>query len=128
MKAFFDSIAHGFEAVGLHPVLGAFIVGAVIAFIFARRSSADVADIAAHKLPAASLPMGASFKSNVTLADKTSLTIDERSVELPAEVLAQIRAGNKIEPIKALRAATGVDLKTAKEIVDKIAASPMARQ
>lgn len=39
MEAFLDSIAAWFRSFGLHPVLGAFIAGALIAFVFAYRRS-----------------------------------------------------------------------------------------
>ena len=42
MTAFLDSIANWFQSVGVHPVLGAFMAGAVIAFVFAYRRSPPV--------------------------------------------------------------------------------------
>jgi ribosomal protein L7/L12 len=41
-------------------------------------------------------------------------------VEISPEVMAPIRNGNKIEAIKALRNASGLDLKAAKAAVEAI--------
>ena len=126
MKVFLDSISHAFEAMGLHPVLGAFIVGVVLTFIFARRRK-DHDDRQLPGLSSASLPVGVSFKKEITHTGDMSLTIDGRTVQVPPQVLTHIAAGNKVEAIKALRAAAGLDLKAAKQIVDKLAAAPIMR-
>ncbi len=41
------------------------------------------------------------------------------SVELPVEALAALQAGNKIEAIKLVRTARRLDLKDAKDLVDR---------
>ncbi len=49
--------------------------------------------------------------------------------ELPVEALAALQAGNKIEAIKVVRVARRVDLKDAKDIVDRyVAACPLLQQ
>jgi ribosomal protein L7/L12 len=46
-------------------------------------------------------------------------------VDLPVEALAALQAGNKIEAIKLVRAARSLDLKDAKDLVDRyVAAQP----
>jgi ribosomal protein L7/L12 len=40
-------------------------------------------------------------------------------VELPVEALAALQSGNKIEAIKLLRVARRIDLKDAKDLVDR---------
>ena len=127
MNAVVDSIARAFETIGLHPVLGAFIAGAVIAYVFARRSSRDAAAPGAHGLQTHSAAPSVAFKSIVSNTEDISLTVNGRNINLPRDVMNLIRAGNKIDAIKVLRAAAGVDLKTAKELVDQLAASPAAR-
>ncbi len=42
--------------------------------------------------------------------------------ELPTEALAALQTGNKIEAIKVVRAARGLDLKDAKDLVDRYVA------
>lgn len=42
--------------------------------------------------------------------------------ELPTEALAALQTGNKIEAIKVVRAARGLDLKGAKDLVDRYVA------
>lgn len=50
-------------------------------------------------------------------------------IELPVEAVAALRSGNKIEAIKAVRAARRLDLKDAKDLVDRyIAAQPGLQQ
>lgn len=127
MNAFFDSIARAFETIGLHPVLGAFIAGAVIAYVFARRSSRDAAAPGSHGLKTHSTAPSVAFKSVVSNAEDISLTVNGRNINLPREVMNLIRAGSKIEAIKVLRVAAGADLKTAKDLVDQFAASPIGR-
>ena len=127
MKVFFDSIARAFESIGVHPVLGAFIVGATIAYLLTRRRSVDAELPDARGHVGGSPPLSASFKANLMDTNHMSLTVDGRTVEIPAEVLTHIRAGNKIAAIKVLHVIPGVDLKSAKQIVEQIAASPIAR-
>ena len=46
-------------------------------------------------------------------------------IELPVEALAALQGGNKIEAIKVVRAAHRLDLKDAKDLVDRyVAAQP----
>lgn len=127
MKAFFDNIADAFEAIGVHPVLGAFIAGLIIAYIFSRRRSTDAELPGAGGHTGAAMPMGVSFKTDVSQANGMSLTVNGRTVDVPAEVMAHIRGNDKIAAIKLLRASARVDLKTAKQIVDAFAAAPMTR-
>ena len=61
-------------------------------------------------------------------AASAKLTIDGRTVEFSPEVMVHIRAGNKIEAIKALRNSSGLDLKAANEAVEAMADSPAMRQ
>ena len=124
MNAFFDSIAHAFEAMHVHPVLGAFIAGAVIVFVFMRASSRDPADPGVHAPASVAPPASVAIKSNIYQTENIPVMVNGRKVEFPPEVMTLIRAGNKIDAIKAVRTATGLDLKEAKEIVDKLAASP----
>lgn len=44
------------------------------------------------------------------------------AAQLPTEALAALQAGNKIEAIKQVRAARGLDLKEAKDLVDRYVA------
>jgi hypothetical protein len=115
--------SRAFEAAGIRPVPGAFIAGLIIAFIFMRRRSRDAELPGAGGQMGAAMPMGVSFKTGVSQTDSMSLTVD-----VPAAVMPHIRAGDQIAAIKLLRASAGVGLKTAKQIVDTIRASPLARQ
>lgn len=50
-------------------------------------------------------------------------------IELPVEALAALQSGNKIGAIKAVRAAQRLDLKDAKDLVDRyVAAQPGLQQ
>ncbi len=102
---------------------GAFIAGSIIAFIFMRRRSRDAELPGAGGQMGAAMPMDVSFKTGVSPTDSMSLTVD-----VTAAVMPHIRAGDQIAAIKLLPASAGVHLKTAKQIVDTIRASPLARQ
>jgi hypothetical protein len=126
MTAFLDGIAKWFQSIGVHPVLGAFMAGVVIAFVFAYRRSPPV-----ELTPGAPAPVArALLAESESVASQTAnakVTIDGRTVEIPPQVMAHIRNGHKIEAIKALRNASGLDLKAAKAAVDSIADSPAMR-
>ena len=125
MTAFLDSIAKWFQSVGVHPVLGAFLAGVVIAFVFAYRRSPSV------ELPPggpAARPMFTDGGSAASPVAGTKLNINGRSVGFSPEVMAYIRADKKIEAIKALRHSSGLDLKSAKDAVEAMAESPGMRQ
>lgn len=130
MKAFFDSIALGFESMGVHPVLGAFLVGAVIAFVFARRrSTSSVPAVIEPAAPAAPAARPVRVEKEITRSHAAGgmITFNGRTIDFPPYVMAHIHAGNKVEAIKALRDATGMELTSAKQIVDKIAELPAKR-
>jgi hypothetical protein len=127
MTAFLDGIANWFQSIGVHPVLGAFMAGAMIAFVFAYRRTPPV-DLTADAPAPATHPGFAASGTVVSKSVSAKLTVDGRSVDISPEVMAHIRAGNKIEAIKALRSASGLDLKVAKAAVDSIADSPGMRQ
>lgn len=127
LTAFLDNIARWFQSVGVHPVLGAFLVGAVIAFFSARRGSSP-SEPSIHE-PAATAARCARVEKEIMNlhAAHEPITINGRTIDVSPEVIAHIQAGNKIEAIKALREATGMELVSAKQIVGKIAASPATR-
>jgi len=77
-------------------VAGAFLVGVVVGRFLRGRAPASAA-------PPVALPS-----------------------EIPPAVVAALAAGKKIDAIRAYRAATGSDLKTAKEICDALERGPPA--
>ena len=114
---------------GVHPVLGAFVVGAVIAFVFARSrsasSSSDEPEILLPPTPQTRSGTPVQYHKETALhAAQGTVKYKGRIYDFPSEVMDHIRAGAKIEAIKVLRSKTGIDLKTAKEIVDRAAAMP----
>lgn len=130
MNAFLDAVGAWFQSFGVHPVLGAFILGAVIAFAFAYRRSAapESADGAGLANRAAVRPRGMVESTTVKVENTNiSMTVNGKDMQMPSEVIAQLRAGNKIEAIKALRHASGLDLKEAKDVVEMIEKSPLLR-
>lgn len=46
------------------------------------------------------------------------MAVDQRSGLLPVDVISAVQQGNKIEAIKRLRTARGLDLKDAKDQID----------
>src|SRR5689334_16071167 len=135
MREFLDAIAHAFERIGVHPMLGAFLAGAIIAFVFARRKSSS-SDPVLIEPPTPVLhrsrPLELQSESSTSHSMQTApplpaqgtVTFKGRTYDLPVSVVASVRAGNKIAAIKELRSATGMDLASAKQVVDRIAALP----
>ena len=131
MDAIFDAVAAWFLSAGLHPVLGSFLAGGFIAYVFAlvfrpsRREppSPQFASPGAVKPQAALFELPANPDASVRQTTRISMTINNVPVDVPDQVLAHIRAGNHIEAIKELRSASGLGLKEAKDVVDMMAKS-----
>lgn len=131
MNAWLDSVQKYFETLGIHPMLGAFIAGVVVSFLLRRRSSnAASASVSSGMAPASASPSMIT-KSSVSFASTGKVTMNGNTVDLNAETMNQIKAlmaqNNKIEAIKVLRHAAGLDLKDAKDIIEAFQASGMLK-
>lgn len=131
MDPIFDAVAAWFLSAGLHPVLGSFLAGAAIAYglvLVFRPSNREPGSAQLHS-PGAVKPQAALFElpdnpsAAVRQSTRISMTINNAPVDVPGEVLAHIRAGNTIDAIKALREASGLGLKEAKDVVDMLTKS-----
>lgn len=117
MTSLLDGIAAAFADLGIHPVLGAFAAGLVVALLAraVRRPADGVATSAAALQPAAAR----------TSATPDAATARAHAAGLPSDVsevvTRAIRDGRTIEAIKAVREATGVGLKEAKDLVEALA-------
>lgn len=129
MDPIFDVIAAWFLSAGLHPVLGSFLAGAAITYglVLVFRPSNHEPGAPQPPSPGAVKPQAALFElpanpgASVRQSTRISMSINNAPVDVPDEVLAHIRAGNHIEAIKALRSASGLGLKEAKDVVDMMA-------
>lgn len=123
MDGFLDSIAAWFRSFGVHPVLGAFVAGALIAFVFAyRRSPKNVADAAR---PALTSPGRGMVETTATVVSSgpNDIDLNGRRIEVPRSVIEHARAGRTIEAIKELRQSSGLDLKDSKHVIDRLSRS-----
>lgn len=115
----------------MHPVLGAFLLGAVIAFAFAyRRNPEGGAPGQGNASPTKIVPQDGRGPGTTTVRvedSHVSMTVDGRQVAMPQAILDHVRAGRKIEAIKELRAASDLDLAQAKKVIDMLAESRIAR-
>lgn len=129
MTAFLDQISQAFTSLGIHPVLGAFLVGVLLVLALRRRRLP--ASIAAGVATDGESGPGMFTKSVVRMEQaQTSVTVDGRTVDLDAAAMAaiakKIRSGDKIEAIKLVREKTGLGLAEAKHLVEALASSPLA--
>ena len=122
MNTWLDGIAIWLTGVGIHPVLGAFVAGFLLA-VLARtvRASSGVAPNA-----------GMFTSSTVSLAHGSgSLTVNGQTVPLEPTVLAAvvetIKSGHLLEAIKLVREKTGLGLAESKLLVDTVAKSALLR-
>lgn len=146
MTAFLDAVGGWFQSHGVHPVMGAFLLGAVIAFAFAYRRTpgkdgAGASVTGPDGVPAASLVSGAGIAGAGSMKpgrlfgttsvrvenSHVAMSINGKDVSFPQAVLDHLQAGRTIDAIKELRNASGLDLAEAKKVVDMLAESPLAR-
>lgn len=113
MTDLFNSIAAFFQSNGIHPVLGAFIAGFIFAKIFRARSNA-----------ATVAPLQIQTGGGMITPQRANVSIQTTNVRLDGvvekKIMDLIHAGKTIEAIKELRAATGYDLKAAKDLVEAL--------
>ena len=144
MTAFLDAVGGWFQSHGVHPVMGAFLLGAVLAFAFAyRRNPAKEASGAPYAAPgsvpgaggsagvadAGAMKAGQPFGTTTVRVENShvAMTVDGKEVSFPQAVLDHLRAGQTIEAIKELRNASGLGLAEAKKVVDLLAQSPLVK-
>jgi hypothetical protein len=114
MEPFFNTIAAWFAALGIHPVFGGFLIGALLTyFLLRRRPRGEEAKLAG---------VDRDVRPGPGPAGGHTVEYDGRDIDVPAEVMAQIRSGNRIGAIKALRQVAPIELIDAKRIVDALAA------
>lgn len=123
-----NEISEFFRSLGIDPLLGGFIAGLVLGAVLragVSRRSADDGGTRPND-PAAALRTSASFSREQTLHSqlkvKLKLNGEERELSAAetAEMSAALKRGDKIGAIKALREATGLGLKEAKDLVEVI--------
>lgn len=130
MDPIFDAVSAWFLSAGIHPVLGAFVAGVMITYLLVL-----VLGTLHHSSPVTQPPAPGEVERRAALFElpdrpanpaeptRISMTINHAPVKVPEVVIAHVRSGNTIEAIKALRAASGLGLKEAKDMVDMLVKS-----
>ena len=117
-----NEITRWFETLGISPLLGGAIVGAIVVFLLTRRSDRNVPALGTAAAPS-SADRKSLRQSGVTAAF-TQIRIEnngqpiELSPEASSEVMDLLRKGDKIGAIKVLRTATGLGLAESKNMVE----------
>lgn len=123
MKEFLDSVGVWFQGIGVHPVIGAFLVGFIFAALIFRskKSSGTGWNV---EMGTGSAPSKIFENMKVGFSSSANIAINGKEVEIPPESLAQImeliKSKKLIEAIKVLRSCTSLDLKDAKNVVETI--------
>jgi hypothetical protein len=120
-----DAIATTFTDLGIHPVLGAFAAGLALALV-ARALGWPTDGVATTSSAAAAGPRSAAAVTARTGPPSgAAATARALTGGLPPDVAdvvtTAIRDGRTIAAIKAVREATGVGLKEAKDLVEAVA-------
>lgn len=117
-----NEITRWFESMGVPPLLGGIIIGAILVFLLTRRSDRNVQPLGtATGLPDTGKK---ALKQNRMTGAFTQIRIEnngqpiELSPEVSSEVMELLRSGDKIGAIKALREATGLGLAESKNLVE----------
>lgn len=108
---FLDSASAWLTSHGIHPMVGAFIVGAGVVVALRPRRKRD-GDVVLAPPPTAVLDRAS--------AGTFTATVNGNVLQLPGQVEQLIREKRLIDAIKAVRAATGLGLKESKDLVEQI--------
>lgn len=118
-----DMLSHFFASLGIPPLLGGILIGAVLVFLLMRRSGER--DVRAWGGQTTANPGPGKFMSRAELGGTFSQVHIENNGQpfelsgaTSAELLNLLRKGDKIGAIKLIRAEAGLDLAAAKQIVD----------
>lgn len=108
-----DTLSHYFQSLGIHPVLGGFLIGVLLcALVRISRFKSTVVKVEPYPQPTTM----AVHSANI------SMSVNGQPISLPPEISAQImdhlRQGNQIEAIKLLRQSSNLDLLQSKSCVE----------
>lgn len=126
-----NEIARWFESMGVSPLLGGVIIGAIVVYLLTRRSDRNVQPLgAATGLPTAERKVQTQNRASGAY---TQIRIEnngqpiELSAEASREIVDLLRKGDKIGAIKTLRMATGLGLAESKNMVEAMERSGIAK-
>ena len=133
-----NEISAWFESVGIHPVLGGLLLGALLVFVLmrGRRSGKSTTSFDMALGSQTGLDPGklvSSLRSSETLVGGAHIHLEYngKAIDIPPElgdgVMNALRRGNKIEAIKLLRGASGLDLVDAKHFVETMEKSGLLK-
>ena len=123
-----NEITRWFESMGVSPLLGGVIIGAIVVFLLTRRSDRNV-----QPLGATTGPPPAERRQNSVSGAHTQIRIENNGqpIDLSAEASREnvdlLRKGDKIGAIKTLRMATGLGLAESKNMVEAMERSGVAK-
>ncbi len=123
-----NEITRWFESMGVSPLLGGVIIGAIVVFLLTRRSARNVQPLGATTGP----PPAERKQINMSSA-YTQIRIENNgqpidlSAEASREIVDLLRKGDKIGAIKTLRMATGLGLAESKNMVEAMERSGVAK-
>ncbi|MFN8524934.1 MAG: hypothetical protein U0821_17710 [Chloroflexota bacterium] len=115
-----NDVSRWFSAMGIHPVIGGALVGALAVLLFRFGRGGPLIQVAASTPPAWSESASTSPGQHSSL----KITHNGATTELPPDTSAQIsqliRDKKNIDAIKLIRQHTGLQLKDAKDLADSL--------
>lgn len=134
MQEFLESISKWFEGLGVHPVLGAFVLGIVLTAFFLRsqRSTYSGGLSASVGNNPGDFESGFLQRTAVGVENNAiSIAINDKTIPLPPDTVAQLTGLMKekrtVEAIKLLREQTDLTLVDAKRLVETLEKSVFFR-
>lgn len=123
-----DALSAWLSAQGIHPLIGGFVAG-VVAMLLVRMSMSATRDAtpddskSSIRASASAGMLNSTLRSEIrTLGTQISVNSNGQDITLPEdvsrEIFGHLANNRKIDAIKVLREATGMDLLAAKTLVE----------
>lgn len=121
-----DALSAWLSAQGIHPLIGGFVAG-VVAMLLVRMSMSATRDAtpddSKSSIRASAGMLNSTLRSEIrTLGTQISVNNNGQDITLPEdvsrEIFTHLANNRKIDAIKVLREATGMDLLAAKTLVE----------
>lgn len=119
------SLSDLFQSIGIHPLVGGFLLGVGVCLLLIALKRAAVFDAANPKTDElARFKNPNAFADSAATRTKVTYHADGADRALPdhiaEKVIAALQDGQKIEAIKIFKDATGLGLKESKEIIETL--------
>lgn len=116
-----DTISNWFLSIGIHPLIGGAILGALL-MLALRSKGHRIPTAPASRKAAAAKPSPSSSPHSSHTFRTLNVTNDGKKIQVPEEIneklMEHLRNGEKIMAVKVLREATGLGLKESKDVVE----------